>query len=123
MLEFRNALGEVITLLAWLAPTQNVDGTDIDYALTYRLYVDAAPVSTFPGSLNPQGRYTYPLADVAALQAAGEYVLTLTAFPEGVDLEAEPGQESDESNAVTLTVVVVRVPKGPTDLSLESSEQ
>lgn len=119
MLEFRNALGEVITFLTWLAPTLNVDGSDIDYALTYRLYVDAAPVSTFPGSLNPDGRYQYPLADVAALDAAGEYVLTLTAFPEGTDLDAKPELESDQSNAITISAVLVRVPKEPADLSTE----
>ncbi|UCE39321.1 MAG: hypothetical protein JSW00_08910 [Thermoplasmata archaeon] len=119
MLEFRNALGELITLLTWLAPTQNVDGSDIDYALTYRLYVDAAPVSTFPGSLNPDGRYQYPLADVAALSVPGEYALTLTAFPEGTDLETKPELESDQSNAITITAILVRVPKEPTDLSTE----
>lgn len=116
MTQFKNALGELITFLSWLAPTQNVDGTDIDYALTYRLYVDAQPVMTFPGTLNPDGRYQFPLADVAALSSEGAHELTLTAFPEGIDLEAEPERESDPSNAITITTVVIVVPKGPSDL-------
>lgn len=116
MTEFRNALGELITLLSWLAPTQNTDGTSIDYALSYRLYVDAQPVATFPGTLNPDGRYQFPLADVPALEEPGTYLLTLTAFPEGVDLELEPGRESDPSGELAITSVTIIVPKGPSDL-------
>lgn len=116
MTEFRNALGELLTFLSWLAPTQNVDGTDIDYALSYRLYVDATPVMTFPGTLNPDGRYQFPLADVPAISEPGTYTLKLTAFPDGVDLEQEPERESDPSNELAVTTLVIVVPKGPSDL-------
>ena len=116
MIQFKNALGELLTLLSWLAPTQNTDGTAIDYELSYRLYVDAQPVMTLPGTLNPDGRYSFPLADVPALEEPGVYELTLTAFPQGVDLELEPERESGESNALLITTVVVTVPKEPSDL-------
>lgn len=116
MTQFQNALGELITFLSWLAPTQNVDGTDIDYSLSYRLYVDSLPVMTFPGTLNPDGRYQFALADVPALGSEGVYELKLTAFPEGTDLDIKPELESDPSNAISITTIVVIIPKGPSDL-------
>ena len=119
MLIFKNEQNAIIEALTWTAPTENVDGTPIDYALTYRLYVDDVPTSTFPGTLNETGSYSYPLADVAAVGSPGSYVVALTAFPEGVDLDQEPERESDPSNAITITAVEVVRPKGPADLSTE----
>ena len=119
MLIFKNPGNQVIRQLTWTAPTENTDGSPIDYALTYRLYMDDAPIMTFPGTLNETGTYSFPLADVGAIQAAGQYTFELTAFPEGVDLEQEPERESGKSNAIVIIAAVVLVPKEPADLSTE----
>lgn len=107
---FTGENGETRTKLSWLAPTQNTDGSDITQALTYNLYVDGNQVSSFPGTLNPNGRYEYPLADVAALSDRGSYSLYLTAVN-------EDGAESDASN--TITINRVKVPGAPTDFLAE----
>ena len=119
MLIFKNSQNEIVSNLTWSAPTENVDGSPIDYALTYRLYLDDIPTMTFPGSLNETGVYSFPLADVGAIQAPGTIKFELTAFPEGVDLEANPERESGKSNAIQITAVAIPVPKEPADLSTE----
>lgn len=119
MIIFKNELGTIITMLSWLAPTQNTDGSNIDYALTYQLYVDGAPVMVFPGTLNPDGKYTFLLQDVPALQEAGSYIVELTAFPEGLDLSEFPERESDKSGSIVIVTIVVIRPKGPSDFSTE----
>lgn len=119
MLIFKNSQNAIVENLTWSAPTENTDGTAIDYALTYQLYIDDQATSTFPGTLNETGLYSYRLADVAALAAPGSYSLTLTAFPEGVDLATEPERESDPSNAIVITAIEVVRPKNPADLSTE----
>jgi hypothetical protein len=119
MIIFKNELGTIITMLSWLAPTENVDGTPINYALTYQLYINGAATMVFPGSLNPDGKYEFPLADVPALQESGSYTLELTAFKEGVDLEQNPLMESEKSNSILIMTVVVIRPKGPSDFSTE----
>ena len=119
MLIFKNENLERIEQITWTAPIENVDGSPIDYALTYRLYIDDIPTMTFPGSLNETGVYSFPLADVGAIQAPGTIKLELTAFPEGVDLEQEPERESAKSNSIQVLVAAVLVPKEPADLSTE----
>lgn len=105
--------GVEATTLKWQAPTENEDGTDIDYPLAYNLYVDDEPVLTFPGTLNDDGMYSFPLADVPALSVPGDYTLSLTAFEDG-----KPERESDHSG----TIIVTRLPadpNAPRDLSVE----
>lgn len=82
--------------ITWTAPTQNVDGTPIDYALAYRLYVDGSPVADFPGSLNTDGRYEMLYADVPAI-GLGSHAITMTAFRQDI-----PELESDQSNVVEV---------------------
>lgn len=119
MLTFKNASNAIVRNLTWTAPTENTDGTAIEYALTYRLYLDDVPVMTFPGTLNETGLYSFPLEDVAAITEAGLYTFELTAFPEGVDLDQEPERESARSNAIQIMAVATLVPKEPADLSTE----
>lgn len=118
MVIFKNELGGIITIISWIAPTQNTDGTTIDYPLAYQLYIDDAATMVLPGTLNGD-RYEFKLADVPALQSPGSYTLTLTAFPEGVDLEQEPLRESGKSNALVVLTLTVTVPKEPSDLASE----
>lgn len=81
--------------LKWTAPTQNTDGSPITQQLTYNLYIDGVNTLGFPGTLNQDGRYSFPLADVGAMQSDGTYELYLTA----VD---EDGDESDPSNSISI---------------------
>jgi len=118
MVIFKNELGGIITIISWLAPTENTDGTAIDYPLAYQLYINDVATMVLPGTLNGE-RYEFALADVPAMQSPGNYTLTLTAFPEGVDLEQEPLRESGKSNALVVLTLSVTVPKEPADLSSE----
>jgi hypothetical protein len=119
MIIFKNELNAIITMLSWLAPTENTDGTPIDYSLTYQLYINGAATMVFPGTLNPDGKYTFLLQDVPALQEEGSYTIELTAFREGVDLSEFPELESDKSGSIIVTTVLVIRPKGPSDFSTE----
>lgn len=98
--------------ISWSAPTENVDGTPINYELSYNLYINGINSLVLPGTLNQDGKFEAELGVIAALDAIGTYVLTLTAF--NVDT---PAIESAESNSVT--VITVAVPLEPADLSLE----
>ena len=89
--------------LEWQAPTENIDGTAIDYDLDYELGLTTTAggplvaTTTFPGTLNPDGTY---YAD-----------LTSMVFPIG-DLELglrvinrdDPTRVSDWSNRLPLVV-------------------
>ena len=84
--------------LSWTAPTENIDGTPIDYELAYDMGI--GPVggpyevrSTFPGTLNPDGMYE---ADLPALNLEDgvEFGLVLRAF--NVDLPEAPSAWTDE---------------------------
>lgn len=81
--------------LKWTAPTQNTDGSPITQSLTYNLYADGVNILSFPGFLNEDGSYGFPLADVGAMQEDKAYTLYLTA----VD---EDGDESDPSNSIVI---------------------
>jgi hypothetical protein len=97
--------GAAITKLSWTAPTENTDGSPITQSLTYNLYQDViTALLSFPGTLNPDGQYSFPVADVAAFNADGDYTLSLTA----VD---EDGDESDHSNSIVITRSMA--PKAP----------
>ena len=88
----------------WNAPTERTDGSPIEGALTYNLYIDGIQLVTFPGSLNPDGSYEFK-RDFAH----GDYVAEITA------LDSE-GLESDKSNSVPFTVR--SAPKAPTSLTV-----
>lgn len=83
------------TTIRWQAPTQNVDGSLIDYELAYELYVDAEPVATFPGRLNPDGTYEQDVVDLFPDTTFAAYDVALKAFR--VD---QPEEKSALSNVV-----------------------
>lgn len=98
--------------LSWTAPTENTDGTPIDYALAYELgwRIDPAaafePVASFPGQLNPDGSYR---ADIPAFNFPGDQVfqLALNAFRQDA-----PQLKSDWSNAIEV-LISGKVPLAP----------
>lgn len=104
-MSFITNVGDVVTDLNWQAPTENDDGSQINQQLTYNLYVNGEPVLSFPGSLNPDGSYGFPLAAVAAIGSQGTHQLALTA----VD---EDGDESLPTPSLEIRTVVG--PKPPT---------
>lgn len=87
--------------LTWQAPTENVDGTPIDYELVYDLGVTQGGlwevIAQFPGTLNPDGTYSAPLADFAFED--GEHTIGLRSVR--ADL---PSLVSEWSNTVTFEV-------------------
>jgi len=102
--------GAEVFNISWTAPTENTDGSPITQALNYNLYIDGVNQLSFPGTLNPDGRYTFPLDQVSGMQLDADYTLTLTA----VD---EDGDESDPSNAIVVTRLAR--PNAPTAFSAE----
>jgi len=110
MLIFRNELNAIITALSWLAPSENVDGTVIDYELNYILYVNGTACMTVQVT-------DYQLSAIHCLQAPGTYTIAVSAYPRHVDIAVNPGLESDLSNEIQITADEVKRPKAPTDLS------
>lgn len=114
VLRYIDGNGTERTKLTWSAPTENTDGSSITQSLTYNLYKDfngtPEAVSSFPGFLNPDSEYEFPLADVAAVQE-GDNLLYLTA----VD---EDGDESDFSNSLLVVGNVIVIPGKPVNFSL-----
>lgn len=95
------------TVLRWQAPTENEDGSPIDYELGYELYVDGEATATFPGRLNPDGTYEQAVIDLFANTLYASYEVALKAFR--VD---QPAEKSALSNVVTYTFDR-RKPKAP----------
>lgn len=109
-MKYRREDGTLTTKLRWTAPTENTDGSPIDYSLAYNLYVDGALFSSFPGSLNPDGKYETDIAPLGL--AKGTHTLSLSAFD-----TAKPERESVRSNSIQIEVFVV--PKPPMAFSAE----
>lgn len=107
MIIFRDELLALITALSWIAPTQNTDGTDIDYLMQYQVYVNGLPAMTVDVE-------TTPLAAIAVMQMPGSYVIHVTAMPIGI-----PELESDPSNSMTIITEEAKRPKEPAGLSAE----
>ena len=111
MIIFRNELlGTIISVISWTAPTQNTDGTDIDYELNYVLYINGQATMTVQVT-------EYQLAAIPALSKPGTYTIAVSAFPRHVDLATNPDVESDLSNTISIVVEQAKRPKAPTDLS------
>jgi len=112
MIIFRSELNAIVTMLSWLAPTENVDGTAIDYELNYVLYVNGAACMTVQVT-------EYQLAAMQCISGPGEYTIAVSAFPRHVDLAVNPEVESDLSNTIVIRAEEVKRPKGPGALSTE----
>jgi hypothetical protein len=89
--------------LSWQAPTENEDGTPIDYELVYHLGVEDPldgsfeVVAEFPGDLNPDGTYQTDLSQFSF--GDGQHTIALRAVR--ADL---PTLVSAWSNAITFEV-------------------
>lgn len=101
------------THLKWQAPTENTDGTPIDYALDYELgresNGDFVPLAVFPGTLNQDGSYSAPLADFAL--DYGTHTMALRAINRD-----KPHLISEWSNSISFTLST-ETPKAPFGLS------
>ena len=95
--------------LKWTAPTKNTDGTDIAGDLSYRLTVDGTVFLDFPGTLNPDGRFSESM-DALGL-SDGAHTLTLQSF-----YVSQPSLLSDPSNSLDIVLGVTR-PDVPLDFS------
>lgn len=112
MIVFKNEVNVLVTMLSWLAPTENVDGTAIDYELNFMVYVNGQACMTVQVT-------EYQLAAIPCISdtSPGQYVIAVSAYPRHIDLAANPGAESDLSNSITITAEEVKRPKAPADLS------
>lgn len=102
--------------LNWTAPTENTDGTTIDYGLAYELGVGVpggpyTAVASFPGTLNPDGKYSAPLPDLG-LDDDVSYGIVLNAFN-----TLAPDLKSDWSGEVEI-IFTGKLPNVPTGLSV-----
>lgn len=104
------ALGVILSVISWVAPTQNTDGTAIDYELNYIIYVNGVACLTVQVT-------EYQLAAISCVQEPGSYTLAVSAYPRHIDLATNPDVESDLSNTITIVVEEAKRPKAPTDLS------
>lgn len=96
--------------LNWTAPTENTDGTAIDYELNYNLLVDGQEVASFPGTLNPNGQYEMLFADLAYdFELERTYTIALTAFS-----VANPERESAPSASIDIRFF--KIPNPPFNL-------
>ena len=93
--------------ITWQAPTENEDGSAIDYELGYELYVDGEASATFPGRLNPDGTYEQEVSTLFPDTVYASYTVQLKAFR--ID---QPDLKSGLSNAVVLSYDK-RKPKPP----------
>lgn len=66
------------TVLEWDAPTTNVDGSPITEPLNYTMLLDGSEHVSFPGSLNPSGKYTAQFDDMSVPN--GTFDIGLLAF-------------------------------------------
>lgn len=98
--------------LSWTAPTENTDGSAIDYALAYELgwRIDPAaafePVASFPGTLNQDGTYTADIPNFS-FPADTVFQLALNAFRQDA-----PELKSDWSNTIEV-LISGKVPLAP----------
>ena len=100
--------------LHWQAPTQNVDGTPIDYDLDYELGVlsttlsesEPTPTLTVIGNLQEDGTYRAPLQLMSF--EVGVYALYLRA----INRDA-PENVSGWSNSIGLVVSPNPIPAAP----------
>lgn len=99
--------------ISWTAPTTNVDGTEITYALEYEVGIDVAgeggymPLVTIPGQLQTDGRYEAPIADLPLME--GEHVIAMRSFA-----KEDPELKSEWSEPVMFALKPV--PNAPLDL-------
>ena len=92
---------------SWTAPTQNTDGSDIVGNLAYTMILGGEDFLSFPGTLNPDGKYYESTVDMNLPK--GSSVVELVAF-----YTDSPALRSDPSNSLEI-IVGVADPKPPLD--------
>ena len=101
------------TKLSWKAPTTNVDGTPITYALEYEVGVvqtdgSISPLMVVPSQLQTDVGYEAPIADLQL--DYGTYEIALRTFAKD-----NPQRVSDWSNPVEFAISQ-EIPSAPLEL-------
>ncbi len=91
----------------WTAPTKNTDGSDVEGDLSYTLTVDEADFLSFPGTLNPDGKFFESTANMNLPDGAS--TVALKAF-----YLSAPSLVSKPSNAMDIIMGVTN-PEPPLD--------
>lgn len=91
---------------SWTAPTQNTDGSDIVGNLSYTLTLDGEDFLSFPGALNPDGKFYESTENMN--------------LPDGASSVALKAFDIDKPNLVSkpsgvLEIIVGVVPEAPLD--------
>jgi hypothetical protein len=105
------------TKFTWIAPTENTDGTLIDYSLAYELGVQDAQdelqaISVFPGTLNPDGNYSALLSEFPVFNDFKQYTISLRS------INTVNSASSDWAASISFTLSA-EVPKPPLALAAE----
>lgn len=95
------------TEFSWTAPTQNTDGSAIVGELSYILVLGSTDFLSFPGSLNPDGKFYESTENMNLPEGAS--TVALKAFY--ID---EPSLVSDPSNSLDI-IMGVTSPDVPLD--------
>jgi len=95
------------TEFKWTAPTQNTDDSDIVGDLSYIMTLNGEDFLSFPGTLNPDGKFFESTENMNLPDGASS--IALKAFY--VD---QPNLVSDPSNSLDIIVGVTQ-PKPPLD--------
>lgn len=98
------------TKFTWTHSGLREDGSETT-ELAYNAYIDGELIASFPGTLNPDGKYEMLFADLGWTHSPGvEHEFSLTAF------ETQTGLESNPSAPEVL--VWVGKPQPPSDLAV-----
>ena len=95
------------TEFSWTALTKNTDGSDIEGDLSYTMTLDGEDFLSFPGTLNPDGRFFESTADMSLPKGASTVRLK-SFYIDAPDLVSAP------SNALEI-IVGVGTPEAPLD--------
>lgn len=100
------------TMLSWKAPTTNVDGTPITYALEYEVGIVAdgtiTPLMVVPAQLQTGTDYEAPIGGLGL--DYGTYEIVLRTFA-----KEDPERVSDWSNSVEFAISE-QIPNPPLEL-------
>lgn len=103
--------------ISWNAPTQDEAGNPITLELAYTLGTqgfvgDVTPLASFPGSLNPDGRYEAVLADLVDTTPGQTYEFVMASF-----YTENPELQSAWSDP-PVNATFVAAPNSPTGLQV-----
>ena len=104
------------TILSWKAPTTNVDGTPIDYALEYEVGLvgadgSIAPLMVVASQLQTGDTYEAPIADLG-LEVGQTYAIAMRTFA-----KEQPSRKSTWSAQVEFAISN-RIPMPPLSVAV-----